>query len=224
MFQTPIDPSMMKPSLKANPLTLLKRPGPKGGVRDTNRQQKMNALRDAALQLFLERGVESVSVDDITRLAKMAKGSFYRYFNDQPALVADLVEPVRSCLDAALATCAKLLDKPGASGDVLWREVEVALMALQHTIPRQVRLYLQECRSPGTGARRAIVDLAKHVSVEAIDLARVAKARGIINAANPALAALGMVGTIERLVLATLQGEDAVAPAEVLAALRRQAS
>lgn len=216
--------SETNPSVKVTPISLLKRPGPKGGVRDTNRQQKMNALREAALSLFLERGVESVSVDDITRLAKMAKGSFYRYFNDQPALVADLVEPVRQCLDAALANCSAMLDKNQATAETLWREVETALIALQHTFPRQVRLYLQECRSPGTGARRAVVDLAKHVSVEAIELARIARARGIITTPNPALSALAMVGTIERLVLATLQGEDAVAPQEVLAALRRRAT
>ena len=43
-------------------------------MRDTNRKVREQALLDAALPLFLERGIESVSIDDITQTARTAKG------------------------------------------------------------------------------------------------------------------------------------------------------
>ena len=48
----------------------------------------------AALGLFLSHGLEAVTIDDITRQAGVAKGSFYRYFEDKAALVRVLFEEV----------------------------------------------------------------------------------------------------------------------------------
>ena len=45
------------------------RPGPPGGKRDVNRKRRTHAIARAALGLFLERGVESVTIDDIAREA-----------------------------------------------------------------------------------------------------------------------------------------------------------
>ncbi len=88
---------------RQKPRRVSKRPGQPGGVRDTNRKEKERVLLDAALLLFLARGVEGVSVDDITKSAEVAKGSFYRYFKDQEALVDALVQPTRKVLMTALA-------------------------------------------------------------------------------------------------------------------------
>src|SRR3954465_13165898 len=88
-----------------------KRPGQPGGVRATNRREKERVLLDAALLLFLARGVEGVSVDDITRAAGVAKGSFYRYFKDQEALVEALVEPTRAMVLEAFAQVGRTLSK-----------------------------------------------------------------------------------------------------------------
>ena len=57
------------------------RPGQAGGKRDQNRRARTQGLCDAAEKLFLARGIESVSIDDITKEAGVAKGSFYRYFS-----------------------------------------------------------------------------------------------------------------------------------------------
>ena len=67
------------------------RPGPAGGTRDANRKARTQAIAKAALELFLDRGVEAVSVDDVVRRARIAKGSFYTYFRDQSELVEALI-------------------------------------------------------------------------------------------------------------------------------------
>ena len=40
--------------------------------------------------LFLERGIETVTIDEITREAGVAKGSFYRYFDDKKQIYLEV--------------------------------------------------------------------------------------------------------------------------------------
>ena len=52
------------------------------------KQEKRRALLDAAYELFLERGTAKTSVEDITSRAKVAKGTFYLYFQDKGAVLS----------------------------------------------------------------------------------------------------------------------------------------
>lgn len=199
----------------------LKRPGPVGGVRDLNRQRKAQAIRDAALMLFLERGIEAVSVDDIMKSARMAKGSFYRYFIDQAALVADLMEPTRQLMTEALEVCLKEL-KSATTRDAQFRAYArvgevLATLLMEH--PGPVRLYLQESRAPAQGARRPIIELSKLVTRYALDITRAAQQHGILKPIPVAVSALTVVGAAERLLLAVLHDEDIGNVLEVPAAL-----
>ena len=55
------------------------------------KQEKRRALLDAAYELFLERGTAKTSVEDITSRAKVAKGTFYLYFQDKSAVMQALL-------------------------------------------------------------------------------------------------------------------------------------
>ena len=96
------------------------RPGRVGGVRDLNRKERVKSLSDAALQLFLSRGLDVVTIDDITQMTGVAKGTFYRYFDDKEALVEALVAPVRSEMIAGLTACGKALAVVGAVERLLY--------------------------------------------------------------------------------------------------------
>jgi len=194
-----------------------KRPGKPGGVRDTNRKLRTRQLLDAALLLFLERGIEGVSVDDITSAAKMAKGSFYRYFDDQTALVRELVRPTE---EAAVTAFERALSAIGAAdteelqanvyrtmGDVL------AVFLLEHA--GVARLYLQESRAPGVGARAPLVELSKTVGRYAIQITERAQEHGILRAIPAAVSALAVVGAVERLLLGEQQEEPLGNPREI---------
>src|SRR5687767_14617723 len=85
------------------------RPGKEGGVRAENRRKRTIDLVRAALGLFLSHGLEAVTIDDITRQAGVAKGSFYRYFEDKAALVRVLFEEVAGRVEAAFASCESAL-------------------------------------------------------------------------------------------------------------------
>ena len=56
----------------------------RGGV-EQKKEQKKEGLLEAAYQLFLEKGVNKTSVDEIVKKANVAQGTFYRYFHDKPS-------------------------------------------------------------------------------------------------------------------------------------------
>ena len=62
----------------------------RGGV-EQKKEQKKEGLLEAAYQLFLEKGVNKTSVDEIVKKANVAKGTFYLYFHDKDQLLGQLV-------------------------------------------------------------------------------------------------------------------------------------
>lgn len=61
------------------------------GTLETKKKEKRQALLDAAYELFLERGAARTSVSDITSRARVAKGTFYLYFQDKDAVLRALL-------------------------------------------------------------------------------------------------------------------------------------
>jgi len=52
-------------------------------LRDRKRHRAVQAIRKAALELFIERGFDEVSVTDIAQRAEMGRTTFFRYFGDK---------------------------------------------------------------------------------------------------------------------------------------------
>lgn len=199
----------------------VERPGPSGGKRDRNRQERTRAITEAALALFLERGIEGVTIDDIVRAAHIAKGSFYRYFADKEDLVAALLEPVSAAFGQAMDACDATLRRARTQ-----EETTAAYIALGVTLARPltehrdtVRLYLQECRGPGVAARRPVRALADRVAERAVAATVVAHERGLLRDGPPAVSALAVVGAVERLLFAHLSGAPLGEPADVVRSL-----
>ncbi len=199
----------------------LRRPGPRGGARDTNRRERSKALADAALRLFLERGIESVTIDDITRETGVAKGTFYRYFADKGALVEALIAPARAELLTGLETCARALQKARNVEAMFeaYRAVGGSIAGIVFTHAGVVRLYLQENRGPATGARLKVAELAAEVSRLAVRITEKAHTHGLLRPIHPSVSALAVVGAAERLLLAVLREEEVGNPLEIPDAL-----
>jgi AcrR family transcriptional regulator len=63
-----------------------------GSERQERRKSKTRqALLDAALRLFAERGIYTPSIEEITEGADLGKGTFYKYFAAREDLIAALV-------------------------------------------------------------------------------------------------------------------------------------
>lgn len=197
------------------------RPGPAGGKRDQNRARRAHDLCVAALDLFRERGVEAVTVDEITRAAGVAKGSFYRYFADKVQLVAAIFEPMARELVLAFERCEGAL-AAATTPTELMRGYEVLAADLTSTFlsnPQQVMLYLRECRSPADGARSPIRALGDDVMQRAVALTSAAHRHGLLKDLPPTVTALAVIGAVETLLFRVLDGVDVGDPALAARAL-----
>ncbi|MFO0548718.1 MAG: TetR/AcrR family transcriptional regulator [Polyangiaceae bacterium] len=185
-------------------------PQPPAGKRAENRRMRTEALQRAALALFLQYGVEAVTIDQIVDGARTAKGSFYRYFRDKTDLVATLVEPMRLDVRAAFATCAEGLREASRAGNVAkpYESLAQDLIRVVVQYADVVRLYLHESRGPKNGARAPIVELAEEVLDGATELSNVAHALGLVRGLVGRLSAIVVVGASELIVARLFAGDD----------------
>jgi AcrR family transcriptional regulator len=87
---------------------------------DRKRRRAKEAIRQAALDLFSERGFDAVSVADIAERAEVGRTTFFRYFGDkqevlfsEPAEISDVpgapAERIGTSMAAALAAARRLV-------------------------------------------------------------------------------------------------------------------
>jgi len=199
------------------------RPGPAGGKRDQNRRRRLTDLCDAALALFLERGIEAVTVDEIARAAGMAKGNFYRYVEDKRDLVAALLAPLEAALDAAMDRCeaatTAATEVPALNAAYLALALDLIKAYQGHR--DVVRLYLQEARAPGVGARAPVEQLERRLTSRTVALTVVAHDHQLLGKIQPEVSALAVIGAAERLLLAHLRDGLFANEAQIAASLVR---
>ena len=197
------------------------RPGQPGGKRDRNRRRRSAQLRTAALRLFLDRGVDRVTIDDIAREAGTAKGNFYRYFEDKADLVAGIMKPAVEALGAAFDSCEEALREAHdqATLSAAYQRLAIGMVPLAVGEPDIVRLYLQESRAPAAGARAPIRKLADQIRRRSVELTVLAVERDLLRIRDPRISALAVVGAVEQLAWSLLSDGLDAAPDEIAAAL-----
>ena len=73
------------------------------GLRERKRQQTRERLTQAAMALFLERGFEATTLDDIAAAADISRRSFFHYFGSKEDVVFAWQEESTAALIAAVA-------------------------------------------------------------------------------------------------------------------------
>jgi AcrR family transcriptional regulator len=199
------------------------RPGPKGGRRDTNRKQRFAEVQDAALTLFLDRGLDAVAIEDIAKSAGMAKSNFYRYAESKEALVEAILAPLRDevfdAYDRCAADCADAAD--GKALTAAYMALAFQLLRTNDQHQRRVMLFLQEARGADAGPRQVIRQFERDVIARSIALTEIAHARGTLRKIPPHISAHIVVGAVERILLAYLRDHVFKNAAEVVQSLVR---
>lgn len=165
---------------------------------------------ESALTLFLAKGIESTTIDDITQKAGTAKGSFYRYFEDKTAIVETIFLPTFHAMKAALDTALEAI-KQARSIDDLHRAYEGLAADIGWAIfamPDVVLLYLQESRAPAVGARAPVRELVDLVVNKSIELTFAAREQGLLRPFPAEVSARAVIGAVEHLLYAVLKEED----------------
>lgn len=83
---------------------------PSASPRTKPAEVRLDELMSAAETLFLEKGFEATTIADITRVANVAKGTFYHYFASKNDMLAALgsryTQQYLEQLEAAVNACA----------------------------------------------------------------------------------------------------------------------
>ena len=199
----------------------VERPGAFGGKRDINRRKRVQDLISAGLLLFLERGIEAVTIDEVAREAGMAKGNFYRYFRDKADLVEAVIEPVAGTTREAVQACDDQLRQADSRDAAVSAYVElgIRLVGALAMHPDAMCLYLQERRAPATTARQAIADLATDLDRRAMTLSQVAVDRQLVAVSDPRVSAVAVLGAVEALALASVRNQIQMDPVKTTKSL-----
>jgi AcrR family transcriptional regulator len=145
-------------------------PSKKTRVRsESDRQAKLQAILDAALDVFLEKGFAEARLDDVAAQAGVAKGTIYLYVQSKQALFEALV---KSGIGGAIGTIEQrvlALDIPAEEQlrtlfvflrqEVLGtRRVDIVRLLLREAsrFPELAEIYHREVISRGLGLLRTI--------------------------------------------------------------------
>ncbi len=82
--------------------------------RPTKSSKTRDAIVGAATCLFAGRSPDAVTIDDITREAAVAKGSFYNHFTDKKVLLQAMMVAIRLQIEPVIATANRKIDDPAA--------------------------------------------------------------------------------------------------------------
>lgn len=157
------------------------------GLRERKRRQTRERLIREALRLFLERGFEGATIDDIAAAAEISRRSFFHYFASKEELVVAWHD------DSAAAITAALEAQPADLAPL--RAIEEALIALVSQFAQADSLALAQLihATPALSAR----EQAKYVRLErAVAAALGRRMGGPPDALEPQLVAMMAIGTL----------------------------
>jgi len=142
-------------------------------ARKVEPEARRQAILDAALCVFAERGFEAARLEDVAARAGVAKGTLYLYFRDKEALFEELVRGAVSPIMEAVSRAASAPDMPAHSVlDTFFALFEKEVLGTQRKLllrliiaegprfPRIAEFYHREVVTRGIGLMRRVAEQA----------------------------------------------------------------
>ncbi len=179
--------------------------------RDDRRAQ----LLEAARQVFADKGYDAATIDDITKVAGVAKGTFYLYFDEKREVLHGLVETFLSHLTAIGLSVAKQVSTPADYFDrVTHATTEILRVFSEHRA--LAKLAYRESMGIDRRLERMLRDFYRGIAEVEAENIRLGIKLGIFREVDPLVCAYAHIGMIERVALA-LYAEEPTVPPEALA-------
>jgi AcrR family transcriptional regulator len=174
----------------------------------SQRDERRSSLLAAAQKVFSENGYHAATVDDITRAAGVAKGTFYLYFQEKREIYYEVIRGFLQLLKdigrlapgrdpdflTALAGAGRELMRVILANRELVRLAHRESMGLDHGLETMVRGFYREAAEVHSQNIQLGVEL------------------GLFRPVDPLLTAYAHVGMIERVLLAFLDDEPGLPP------------
>lgn len=167
-------------------------------------------LMAAARRIFAERGYHETTVEDVTRAAGVAKGTFYLYFQEKREIFLAVIRELLDQVKAIGVEAGEL--GPGEHPLAFMRRAETAaerLMEIFQDNKALARLAYRESMGMDPALDHMIRTFYREVAeIEATNIRRAQQAGLIRRDADPLLTAYAHIGMAERVLLTFLEEPD----------------
>jgi AcrR family transcriptional regulator len=171
------------------------------GRRARKKARTRSEIYRAAMELFLARGYDAVTVDEVCRAADVAKGTFFLHFPTKDALLAEYGREATAELAAELAA-----HDGSAVGALRTLLGSLARRAVRH--PDVVRLTVRETMARPTALAESAVQGRTAGEILADVVRRGQRAGELRRGVAPEIAAATLVGSYFAIVNAWAVGPD----------------
>jgi AcrR family transcriptional regulator len=180
-------------------------------LRDERRAQLVAAARD----VFGQKGYHAATVDDITRAAGVAKGTFYLYFEEKREIYYELV---RSFLGQVKAIGTSVAQHVHTPSEFFARCEQAAFELVRVFMENQklARLTYRESMSLDPELERLLRDFYRELARVEADNIRVGIELGLFRAVDPLICAYAHIGMVERVAMALLHEASPPEPKHVV--------
>lgn len=94
-------------------------------VLEDDMQSRKRKVADIALKLFIEKGIQHTSIQEIIEKANISKGTFYNYFSSKNDCIANILEALR--YDARQQRMALQMGKDTKDRDIFIEQITIIL-------------------------------------------------------------------------------------------------
>jgi AcrR family transcriptional regulator len=163
-------------------------------------------LLDAARKIFAERGYHETTVEDITRAAGVAKGTFYLYFQEKReiflAIIRDLLDTIKS-IGGGIREAAP--DEHPLAFIKRTEDAALKLMEIFQDNRALARLAYRESMGMDPALDTMLREFYRETAEIDANNIRAAQQLGILRPCDPMLAAYAHIGMVERVLLTMLE-------------------
>jgi AcrR family transcriptional regulator len=180
-------------------------------LRDERRAQLVTAARD----VFGQKGYHAATVDDITRAAGVAKGTFYLYFDEKREVYYELVRSFLQHVKDIGASVAREVHTPGEFFARCEQAAnELVRVFIEHH--KLARLTYRESMSLDPELERLLRDFYRDLARVEADNIRLGIELGLFRQVDPMICAYAHIGMVERVALALLHEPSPPEPRTVV--------
>jgi AcrR family transcriptional regulator len=167
------------------------------------RDQRHAELVAAAREVFSEKGYHAATVDDITRAAGVAKGTFYLYFDEKREIYYELVRTfLQHVKDIGASVARQVHTAPEFYARCEQAAGQLVRVFVEHR--GLARLAYRESMGLDAELERMLREFYRDLARVEADNIRVGIELGLFRPVDPQLCAYAHIGMVERVALALL--------------------
>ncbi len=188
-----------------------------------DRDARRQSLIDAARDLFAKKGYHATTVDDITRAAGVAKGTFYLYFDEKREVY---YEVIRGFMTLIMEIGGAVGDAPENPLEFLLRAEAAAQRLMEIFVENYelARLAYRESMGMDPELESMVRNFYREIAEVEVRNIKTGIELGMIRDVDPMLVAYAHIGMVERVLLSIVESpEDFPDPKQVVRDMLRLA-